>query len=69
MLSLGAGFHEENLLLSREEYARRGIEVHPTDRGGDVTFHGPNQLVAYPIFHLRGSIRTSTAGCELSKSP
>lgn len=52
VLSLGAGFHEENLLLSREEYARRGIEVHPTDRGGDVTFHGPNQLVAYPTFPL-----------------
>lgn len=53
VLTLGANFHEQNLLLSREEYEARGIEVHRTDRGGDVTFHGPNQLVIYPIFDLR----------------
>lgn len=53
VLTLGANFHEENLLLSREEYEARGIEVVRTDRGGDVTFHGPNQLVIYPIFDLR----------------
>lgn len=53
VLTLGASFHEENLLLTREEYAARGIEVIRTDRGGDVTFHGPNQLVIYPIFDLR----------------
>jgi len=43
VLTLGANFHEENLLLTREEYAERGIEVERTDRGGDVTFHGPDQ--------------------------
>lgn len=53
VLTLGASFHEENLLLSREEYAARGIDVVRTDRGGDVTFHGPNQQVIYPIFDLR----------------
>jgi lipoyl(octanoyl) transferase len=52
VLTLGASFHPENLLLSREEYVSRGIEVLATDRGGDVTYHGPNQLVAYPIFDL-----------------
>lgn len=53
VLTLGARFREENLLLSREQYRERGISVVRTDRGGDVTFHGPNQQVAYPIFDLR----------------
>ncbi|GIV03027.1 MAG: octanoyltransferase [Fimbriimonadales bacterium] len=53
VLTLGSNFHEENLLLSVEDYRRRGIEVVRTDRGGDVTYHGPNQLVVYPIFDLR----------------
>lgn len=53
VLTLGANFHEENLLLSREEYEKQGIQVVRTDRGGDVTFHGPKQLVIYPVFDLR----------------
>ncbi len=52
VLTLGADFHADNLLLPLEAYAEKGIEVHRTDRGGDVTFHGPGQLVAYPIFDL-----------------
>ena len=52
VLTLGASFHEENLLLSPAEYHQRGIELARTDRGGDVTFHGPNQLVVYPIFDV-----------------
>jgi lipoyl(octanoyl) transferase len=52
VLTLGMGFHPENLLLPRGEYEGRGIEIVPTDRGGDVTFHGPGQLVIYPIFDL-----------------
>jgi lipoyl(octanoyl) transferase len=52
VLTLGASFHEENLLLPIAEYEAHGIEVVRTDRGGDVTFHGPGQLVIYPIFNL-----------------
>ncbi|MEQ1821586.1 MAG: lipoyl(octanoyl) transferase LipB [Fimbriimonadaceae bacterium] len=52
VLTLGASFHEENLLKSREEIGALGIELISTDRGGDVTFHGPGQIVAYPIFDL-----------------
>lgn len=52
VLTLGANFHEKNLLLTLGEYERRGIAVERTDRGGDVTFHGPNQLVIYPIFDV-----------------
>lgn len=52
VLTLGANFHEENLLLTREQYGERGIDVVRTDRGGDVTYHGPGQLVIYPIFDL-----------------
>jgi len=52
VLTLGANFHAANLLLAEAQYAERGIAIERTDRGGDVTYHGPNQLVAYPIFHL-----------------
>ncbi len=50
--SLGANFHKENLPMTIEEYAKLGVSIEPTDRGGDITYHGPGQLVAYPIFHL-----------------
>jgi len=53
VLTLGASFHESNLLLQVSEYEKRGIEVVRTDRGGDVTYHGPGQLVVYPIFDLK----------------
>lgn len=52
VLTLGANFHEQNLLLAPDEYARRGISIEKTERGGDVTFHGPNQLVIYPVFNV-----------------
>ncbi len=52
VITLGAGFHEENLLLPVSDYRSKGIAVEKTTRGGDVTYHGPGQLVIYPIFNL-----------------
>ena len=54
MITLGRGFHAEHLSTPREFLEARGIEVFDIERGGDVTFHGPGQLVAYPIFDLSG---------------
>lgn len=50
--TLGTSAHEDNLLLSTDELAHRGITVFHVDRGGDITYHGPGQLVGYPIIQL-----------------
>lgn len=50
--TFGRSGHAENLVWSEQELAVRGVEVHWVDRGGDVTYHGPGQLVGYPLIPL-----------------
>ena len=52
VITLGRGGKTENLLFPKAVLEKQGVEVHESDRGGDVTYHGPGQVVAYPIFDL-----------------
>jgi lipoyl(octanoyl) transferase len=53
VITLGRNGHVENLLASQEVLRRAGVAFHHTDRGGDITYHGPGQVVGYPILDLR----------------
>jgi len=53
VITLGRNGHIENLLAGEEHLRGAGIEFHHTNRGGDITYHGPGQIVGYPILDLR----------------
>ncbi|MBZ5607555.1 MAG: lipoyl(octanoyl) transferase LipB [Acidobacteriia bacterium] len=53
VITLGRNGRMENLLANEEVLRRAGIEFHAANRGGDITYHGPGQVVGYPIFDLR----------------
>ena len=52
VITLGRNAKQQNVVASPEELSRRGVELFECNRGGDVTYHGPGQLVGYPIFNI-----------------
>lgn len=67
VVTLGRHGDPAHLLVRPEELARRGVDLHYVERGGDITYHGPGQLVGYPVFALRElglSVRELMRGLE-----
>lgn len=60
VITLGRNGHQEHLLASQHLLRQMNVEFHPTDRGGDITYHGPGQIIGYPILNL-AAIRRDVA--------
>ncbi len=56
-MTIGRSGSEENIKVNRTFLAEKEIDVVDVERGGDITYHGPGQLIAYPIFHLPPEVR------------
>ncbi len=56
VLTLGRNAHRTHVLAGQEWLYAKGVEIHEVKRGGDVTYHGPGQLVGYPVVDLRGDL-------------
>ncbi|HHW49339.1 MAG TPA: lipoyl(octanoyl) transferase LipB [Clostridiaceae bacterium] len=54
VLTIGIRGNDSNILISREILGQNGVNIYEVNRGGDVTYHGPGQIVGYPIFDLNG---------------
>jgi lipoyl(octanoyl) transferase len=66
VITLGRAAGPRNILAAPSWLEKQGFEVHPTDRGGDVTYHGPGQIVGYPVLDLSGrpDVRRYVAALE-----
>jgi lipoate-protein ligase B len=65
VITLGRNAKAANVIASPDLLRQRGVELFECDRGGDVTFHGPGQIVGYPIFDLRGFQTAATSEAQL----
>lgn len=66
VITMGRSAVTANVLVDEAEMGRRGIALHRASRGGDVTYHGPGQLVGYPIVRLRGGVRAHVQAMALA---
>jgi lipoyl(octanoyl) transferase len=66
VITMGRSAEPANVLVDDVELARRGVALHRASRGGDVTYHGPGQLVGYPIVRLRGGVRAHVEAMALA---